>query len=167
MPDSWCHETRSARSPPAPTTRPRAVLTVAVAFAALIWLIRDLDTTREGTLEGPFSTREEADRAAGKVRSAGLRPTITAVSAAGGLGVIELGVDRKTGQVVTSSSRLVRNDENFRSLVESSSDGVAIVSTGGERLAARVEPVEWPVAEYGLVASAAGRYETLASWRLG
>lgn len=32
---------------------------------------------------------------------------------------------------------------------------------------ARVEPVEWPVAEYALVASAAGRYETLASWRLG
>lgn len=32
---------------------------------------------------------------------------------------------------------------------------------------ARIEPVEWPVAEYGLVASAAGRYETLASWRLG
>ena len=32
------------------TSRPLAVLTVAVAFAALFWLIHDLDTTREGPL---------------------------------------------------------------------------------------------------------------------
>ena len=32
------------------TSRPPAVLTVAVAFAALFWLIHDLDTTREGPL---------------------------------------------------------------------------------------------------------------------
>ena len=32
---------------------------------------------------------------------------------------------------------------------------------------ARVEAIEWPVAEYALVMSAAGRYATLASWRLG
>lgn len=32
---------------------------------------------------------------------------------------------------------------------------------------APVEAIEWPVAEYALVVSAAGRYTTLASWRLG
>lgn len=32
---------------------------------------------------------------------------------------------------------------------------------------ARIEAIEWPVAEYALVVSAAGRYTTLASWRLG
>jgi 2'-5' RNA ligase len=32
---------------------------------------------------------------------------------------------------------------------------------------APVEAIEWPVAEYALVMSAAGRYTTLASWRLG
>ena len=32
---------------------------------------------------------------------------------------------------------------------------------------AAIEAVEWPVDEYALVASAGGRYETLASWRLG
>ena len=32
---------------------------------------------------------------------------------------------------------------------------------------ARIEAIEWPVAEYALVVSAAGRYTTFASWRLG
>jgi RNA 2',3'-cyclic 3'-phosphodiesterase len=32
---------------------------------------------------------------------------------------------------------------------------------------ARIEAIAWPVTEYALVASAAGRYATLASWRLG
>jgi 2'-5' RNA ligase len=32
---------------------------------------------------------------------------------------------------------------------------------------ARIDAIEWPVAEYALVASAGGRYTTLASWRLG
>ena len=32
---------------------------------------------------------------------------------------------------------------------------------------ARIGAIEWPVTEYALVVSAAGRYTTLASWRLG
>ena len=32
---------------------------------------------------------------------------------------------------------------------------------------ARIDAIEWPVAEYALVVSAAGRYTTIASWRLG
>jgi RNA 2',3'-cyclic 3'-phosphodiesterase len=31
---------------------------------------------------------------------------------------------------------------------------------------ARIEPIEWPVAEFALVESVAGRYATLASWPL-
>lgn len=32
---------------------------------------------------------------------------------------------------------------------------------------ASIDAIEWPVAQYALVVSAAGRYTTLASWRLG
>lgn len=32
---------------------------------------------------------------------------------------------------------------------------------------ARIDPIEWRVAEFALVASNAGRYATLARWRLG
>lgn len=32
---------------------------------------------------------------------------------------------------------------------------------------ARIEAIEWPVTEFALVVSAAGRYTTLARWRLG
>lgn len=32
---------------------------------------------------------------------------------------------------------------------------------------AAIDAIEWPVAQYALVVSAAGRYTTLANWRLG
>lgn len=66
-------------------------------------LAKALDPEVDAVISG-HSHKEYATTIAGK-------QVIQAGNYAKALGVVELGVDRKTGQVVSSSSRLVRNDE--------------------------------------------------------
>ncbi len=70
---------------------------------AIVDLAEKLDPEVDAVVSG-HSHKEYATQIAGK-------QVIQAGNYAKALGVIELGVDRTTGQVVSSSSRLVRNDE--------------------------------------------------------
>lgn len=70
---------------------------------AIVDLAEKLDPEVDAVVSG-HSHKEYATQIAGK-------QVVQAGNYAKALGVIELGVDRKTGQVVSSTSRLVRNDE--------------------------------------------------------
>ncbi len=70
---------------------------------AIVQLAEQLDSEVDAVVSG-HSHKEYATQIAGK-------QVVQAGNYAKALGVVELGVDRKTGQVVSSSSRLVRNDE--------------------------------------------------------
>jgi 2',3'-cyclic-nucleotide 2'-phosphodiesterase (5'-nucleotidase family) len=71
---------------------------------AIVDLANRLDPEVDAVISG-HSHKEYATQIAGK-------QVVQAGNYAKALGVVELGIDRKTGQVVVSSSRLVRNDEH-------------------------------------------------------
>lgn len=80
------------------------------------------------------------------------------------------GSEKPTRQLVALQAELnARLRENGFALEEREYSPHATLARKIERPLprARIDAIEWPVEEFALVASAAGRYTTLASWPLG
>ena len=109
-------------------------------------------------------------RIAGEVRGRRFRLALGRVGSFRRARVAWAGADEPPPQLIALQAELSRRlRENGFELEERDYSPHATLARKIERAVprARVEAIEWPVAEYALVVSAAGRYTTLASWRLG
>jgi RNA 2',3'-cyclic 3'-phosphodiesterase len=109
-------------------------------------------------------------RIAGEARGRRFRLALDRVGSFRRARVAWAGADQPPRQLMALQAELSgRLRENGFELEERGYSPHATLARKIERAVprARIEVIEWPVAEYALVESAAGRYTTLASWRLG
>lgn len=109
-------------------------------------------------------------RIAGEVRARRLRIALDRVGSFHRARVAWAGSEKPPRQLIALQAELAgrRRDNRFE-LEERDYSPHATLVRKIERPVprARIDAIEWQVAEYALVVSAAGRYTTLASWRLG
>lgn len=109
-------------------------------------------------------------RIAGEVRGRRFQLTLDRVGSFRRARVAWAGSEKAPHQLIALQADLnARLRENGFALEERPYSPHATLARKIERPVprARIEAIEWPVTEYALVVSAAGRYTTLASWRLG